>query len=187
MDFRSKLNEDVAKNFATDSIHHQIKILHNDGLYRHFRCGNPETVFNSFHIVTWPGHLCFTGDRGDFLFRRIDDMLEFFNNWRSFEYMAEKCLTYKHFVRKFYRELVDEHIEDQVKYYTEEDSDIKKLQILDDIKENINHLDYESEFEIYKEFFESGLYDEMPEFEYFTSEFLYCLHAIGWFILKREM
>ncbi len=31
-----------------------------------------------FDLITWPGYLCYTGDMGTFVFRRLHDMFEFF-------------------------------------------------------------------------------------------------------------
>jgi len=70
-----KLDE---KEFLRIVQDHQMKVIKDDGLYRHLFFGKPNTGCHSFGIVTWPGYLCYYGDMGDYLFQRIDDMFEFF-------------------------------------------------------------------------------------------------------------
>ena len=38
---------------------------------------NGSSVYR-FDLITWPGHLCITGDCGTYVFRRLTDMFEFF-------------------------------------------------------------------------------------------------------------
>lgn len=58
---------------------HRIKIIRDDGLYRHVEYRNKNGSSNQFfHLVTWPGYLAYTGDMGCFVFSRIDDMFAFF-------------------------------------------------------------------------------------------------------------
>ena len=58
---------------------HDIKIIREDGLYRHIELRNKNGCSNQyFQIVTWPGYLAYTGDMGCFVFSRIDDMFAFF-------------------------------------------------------------------------------------------------------------
>jgi len=35
-----------------------------------------------FDLITWPGYLCYTGDMGTYVFRRLEDMFEFFRTDR---------------------------------------------------------------------------------------------------------
>lgn len=48
-------------------VHRSIKFMHENSHNGYFR------------INTWPGHLCYSGDMGTFVFSRIDDMVYFFN------------------------------------------------------------------------------------------------------------
>lgn len=57
---------------------HNIEILRNNGVNRHIRFKKIGTTDAMFDIVTWPNHLCITGDYGSYLFSRIHDMFEFF-------------------------------------------------------------------------------------------------------------
>lgn len=78
-------------SFQENSANHQLSVLHEDGLYRHFRMSEPGTHMWSWDIVTWPGHLATSGDIADGLnltemttsadgltFSREPDMVGFF-------------------------------------------------------------------------------------------------------------
>lgn len=55
-----------------------MRILRDDGVYRHISFTNNGSSIYRFDLVTWPGQLCITGDCGTYVFRRLDDMFEFF-------------------------------------------------------------------------------------------------------------
>lgn len=84
------------EQFDKDIAEHQLTILKEDGVYRHIRCQVPGTMIEHFDIITWPGYLCYTGDMGTFVFKRMHDMLEFFRRPEhcrysiDFRYWAEK-------------------------------------------------------------------------------------------------
>lgn len=64
--------------FLNDVRNHKLTILRDDGLYRHIRMAAPGSYLEGFDIITWPGYLCYTGDMGTYVFRRIADMFDFF-------------------------------------------------------------------------------------------------------------
>lgn len=65
--------------FVRESAQHQMTVLHDDGLYRHLSFRNSEHGWNMwFDLITFPGGLVFQGDGDSFMFRRLDDMFEFF-------------------------------------------------------------------------------------------------------------
>lgn len=66
--------------FLKDVANHLMEINRDDGLYRHLRFSQPDTCCYWFDVVTWPGILCYQGDMGCYMFRRIPDMLEFFRD-----------------------------------------------------------------------------------------------------------
>jgi len=77
---RYQLNEE---SFLRDVAAHQMKILRDDGLYRHIRFKRPDSGCMYFDLVTWPGLLCYTGDMGTYVFSRVQDMFEFFRMDKS--------------------------------------------------------------------------------------------------------
>lgn len=66
------------KQFLSEVANHQLKILKDDGIYRHIRLQEPGTMLQHFDILTWPGTLCYTGDMGTYVFSRTTDMFTFF-------------------------------------------------------------------------------------------------------------
>lgn len=84
--------------FAKAIENHVIEVLRDDcGVNRHIRFRRPGTMCMHFDLVTWPGHLCYTGDMGTFVFRRLHDMFEFFRIPKErpidYRYWAEKLLA----------------------------------------------------------------------------------------------
>lgn len=65
-------------SFLKDVATHEMKVLHDDGVYRHIRFKRPGTSCMHFDLVTWPGYLAYSGDMGCYVFERLLDMLEFF-------------------------------------------------------------------------------------------------------------
>jgi hypothetical protein len=88
----SAREEQVGERFKTDVENHKLTIAHNDGLYRHLKCRDPETSILWFDIITWPGTLCIDGDMGTYTFRRLPDMFSFFGGDPRInpQYWAEK-------------------------------------------------------------------------------------------------
>jgi len=68
------------ERFDEDIKNHQMKILHDEGVYRHIRFKQPDTGNMYFDLVTYPGYLVYSGDMGDFSFSRTPDMFKFFNS-----------------------------------------------------------------------------------------------------------
>lgn len=64
--------------FLKDVATHEMKILLDNGVYRHLRFEGPRNNISWFEIITWPGTLAYHGDMGTFVFSRLTDMFEFF-------------------------------------------------------------------------------------------------------------
>jgi hypothetical protein len=118
--------------FLKDVANHKMTILMENGVYRHLRFKHPENYFSWFDIVTFPGHLCYVGDMGSFVFARLEDMFQFFRT--DFEdgtprinrsYWGEKLQAVdrdgrKGSHRQFSGDKVKDHIEEIVKEWVEE-------------------------------------------------------------------
>ncbi len=73
--------KEIADRFARDTVDHQMRVLHDDGLYRHLRFRNPARGAYWFDLVTWPGSLTIRGDLGNaYVFSRELDMFGFFRS-----------------------------------------------------------------------------------------------------------
>ncbi len=69
--------------FLKDVAGHRMNVIREDGLYRHVRFQTPGSWNMGFDLITWPGYLCYCGDMGTYVFRRLDDMFEFFRTDRE--------------------------------------------------------------------------------------------------------
>jgi len=70
--------------FLKDVATHALEIIQDNGVYRHLRFSKPGSRGMQFDLLTWPGHLCYTGDMGTYVFQRLQDMLEFFRTDREY-------------------------------------------------------------------------------------------------------
>jgi hypothetical protein len=76
----SRSERHAIERFPIDVKDHKMEVIKSDGVHRHLRFKNPEHNAYCFDVVTWPNHLCFTGDMGTLVFSRLQDMFEFFRN-----------------------------------------------------------------------------------------------------------
>ena len=83
-------NATLVDQFNRDIEHHQMTVLHDEGLYRHIRFQNPGNSMYWFDLITWPGSLTIKGDMGTWTFSRLTDMFEFFTGHINTSYWAEK-------------------------------------------------------------------------------------------------
>lgn len=67
-----------AGQFLQDVATHAMTVIRDDGVNRHVKFRRSGTRCMGFDLITWPGHLCYSGDMGTYVFARIEDMFEFF-------------------------------------------------------------------------------------------------------------
>lgn len=183
-------------SFLRDVANHKLTILRNDGLYRHFRMSNGSS-FYQYDVITFPGHLIFTGDLGTFVYARIDDMFQFFRGRHlashiDLRYLAEKCIAEDKpdGVRRFADE--DEFIaiaRDIVAELLDTDDDFDQEQIVDAMARIGDHARLrETHDERFRGFCDTcrgrALSDD-PEayygrFELYTGRFVIAAFAIPW-------
>lgn len=72
--------EQVEESFLNNVSNHSMKVLQDNGVYRHLEFSNNGSSNQKFSLVTYPHHLVFSGDMGAYVFSRIQDMFEFFRN-----------------------------------------------------------------------------------------------------------
>lgn len=80
------------ERFEHNTAGHVMTILRDDGAYRHVRFARPGDSFYLYDLVTWPGYLAIVGDCEDYMFRRLEDMFEFFGGRDGInpDYWSEK-------------------------------------------------------------------------------------------------
>lgn len=137
-------------DFLGQTRGHELRVLRDEGLYRHLRVQAPGTRMWSWDVTTWPGHLATSGDIADGLvFTRLEDMIDFFSLPESHRdyysdgapsidvrYWAEKlCGGSSHEVKRYDADLflqqVREHLEEHEELGTEaEDFHQRQLALL---------------------------------------------------------
>ena len=87
------MSQPTAETFLKDVESHRMTVLSDNGVNRSLKFENPNCSNLHFFITTWPGHLCISGDMGTFVFARIHDMFEFFENIDNAGYYTEKLVA----------------------------------------------------------------------------------------------
>jgi hypothetical protein len=132
-------NQEIKDNIDKWTKDHQLEIIKDDGVYRHIRFGKPDSVIYSYNLITWPGHLCFTGDiGGTFVFSRVEDMFTFFNHDDiNPSYWSEKVKAgiTEEFSYKKFEEAVYSYLDNDE--YTDEELE----EINADIKDHLLYVD----------------------------------------------
>ncbi len=194
------MNTDINEKLVTERIgkdlkDHVVTVLHADGLHRRWRCMAPGTWNMGFEIITWPGSICYTGDMGDYLFQRTNDMIAFMRgSCMSYSYAAEKCVAHDGRLSQFSEELFHQALKDRVEESDDgmvtvfRHGERRREPIQPMIDEIISAYDINNDQHAALEaMYNSGLWDcEVPQCQTWTVHFLWCLHAIRWFIGKID-
>lgn len=172
-----KIRQQAAETFAA----HVVTVLHHCGLYRSWYCAKPGSGFDSFTITTIPGHLFVTGDIGDLIVSREEDMIAWCRRAvDSTAYFASK-VPYSIRTRAFSADVCREWICDAI---AETDNDLIDCDI-DDAFEDLNSgaCGEEHMYEVTAPLWEGG---DLPDFSDYTHEFLVCREAIRWLIAQLD-
>lgn len=184
-----RVKEAIGKHLAE----HTITVRHADGMYRHWRCQKPGSWNMGFDIMAWPGYLCFTGDMGEYLFERTEDMVAFMRgSCMSYEYAAEKCVAHDGRLKEWSEERFVEVLKERLDESKENDGEVSVIRHGRRLTENVadriaeierEYNNYSARHDAEKAMYESGLWDggDVPNCEVYTFRFLWCLHAIHWF------
>lgn len=173
-----------------------VKIIKNDGLYRHLECSNDGNFNQRFAIMTWPGYLAYSGDMGDYVFSRIDDMFCFFRNDKmeiNTGYWAEKVTAesvYGHGIREFSVEAFRENVLEYTRSILdlEEDQEIPEEMLYEirsllrgeDEYECVTAMrDFESDKIEFTDFWECSCNRK-------TYHYVWCCYALVWAISQYD-
>jgi hypothetical protein len=117
----------VATMFAVDMANHRMIVRLDQGLHRHLVFEQPEHSWNDrFELITAPGSLTITGDRGSHTFRRMTDMFAFFrtsgdDRYRiNPQYWAEKLPDGGRSVQVYDEDKTSERLKELLKDLAEE-------------------------------------------------------------------
>ena len=186
--------------FLKDVANHVMTIVRDDGVYRHLHFAKPGTGCMHFDIVTYPGHLVYSGDMGCYVFSRLRDMFEFFRVrprdgdepgrlYINKGYWAEKLEAtdkpdgHHEYSADLFRQHVNEVLDD-----IEADQDLR-----DEVQEYV--LDYADDGEVRAR-------DALDQFEHngrriftdtwewrltdYTFRFAWCCYALAWSIQQYD-
>lgn len=203
----SRMSECTEERFLKDVEQHELTIVRDDRVSRHLRFQRPGTYNRHFDLITWPGYLCYTGDMGTYVFRRMEDMLAFFrNDNRDFNrgglsinpgYWGEKleaidnCDGYRqwssHKFEQFIRDdfggwLEDSELSDDQKTAATEQFESDVIRALGDGKEAAYLAARDFEFagcSPFQDWWEVDTDD-------YSFRFLWCCYALAWGVQKYD-
>lgn len=202
--------EITESSFLKDVAIHKMDILRDEGVYRHLRFKRPESMNMQFDLITWPGHLCYTGDMGTFVFERANDMFAFFRTsghgtsdnklYINTGYWGEKCVAIDktdgihQYSPDRFMEQVNEWIAEQLE--DEEDEEYKAA-LIDAVQDDL--LDYaeDGEHEVRNrlrdfefEYYGRSKLEISDTFEWVLTEkslrFVWCCYALSWGIQQYD-
>lgn len=179
-------DEKFAELFASDVAAHVMKIVKDDGFYRHLEFRDANSPYAWFDIISWPGNLTIKGDMGCYTFSRIDDMFEFFREPEpNYYYWTQKCIgidrntKIKEFSEKLFREAVKRDLDDF-------DADAEFRAEVEDIVGDMDFMDPRACVSEIIAVEHDGRHPFADFWEHnlksLTYGFRWCLHAIHWAI-----
>lgn len=192
-------------NFVEDTKNHKLTILKDDGVYRHLHCSSGSSYYH-FDIITYPGHLCYSGDMGCFVFQRTKDMFEFFRSESGRinpDYWGEKLEAgkAKEFSEECFMGIINGMVNDACFNMVDFFDDISQDQLSKnavkfkaEVKEHFENNDisaggwyttmYNFKSDVLKDFdFSTDFEDTCEEH---TTRFIWCCHALVWAISEYD-
>ncbi len=182
--------EPTQESFLADVANHKMTIARDDGTYRHVILAKPGNYNMRFELITWPGYLCYCGDMGSYVFRRLEDMFEFFRGKNiNPSYWSEKVESQdqsgvREWSQDRFREVIESYLENDGEPLPDGLREAVNEEVLSRIEDG-QHEAYRaaSEFE-HKGFRFTDLWDHT--FTEFTYRFIWCCYAIVWGIRQYD-
>jgi hypothetical protein len=179
------------ERFQKDSAKLTMTVQLDSGLHRHLTFMEGTSSTYHYHITTWPGYLCISGDMGCYVFSRLTDMFEFFRGEPADginpSYWAEKLQSDAEF--KGHLEYSEECFVNAVKYHfdnwveAEEPSEEEKAELWGQIETEVlgasntrEAYDRAYQFEYKDEQFFTDFWEH--RLEDYSFHFIWCLYAI---------
>jgi hypothetical protein len=188
------------KDFLNDIKGHQLTIIQDNGVHRHLRFRNPLDSEMHFELITWPGYLCYTGDMGTFVFRRITDMFEFFSSPRQRAQSNGKDIVFDY---RYWAQKLEAGKSDAIRYSPSKFIDIVRQYMdqhacfTDVVREAVEcevmeaaNLGQDVALHVLYNFKEEGAHFEYLEDidpTEFTHQFVWCCYALSWGIERYEV
>jgi hypothetical protein len=176
------------ERFHKDIKGHAMKILQDDGVYRHLSFSNNGSSVYKFDLVTWPGHLCVCGDMGEYLFSRVNDMFEFFKGDDiSPCYWSEKLQASMNGYEQFSPEKADKIVDELFEEYKKnQDEEIPKDE-LDDMMYGISNICVDgdeinliADCDNFDDSYDVNVFENVREYDFkeFTFRYIWILYSI---------
>lgn len=196
----------TADIFLKDVANHKMKVLLDQGVYRHLSFRQPNNSWCMwFDLVTWKGNLLIRGDMGTWVFNRVDDMFTFFRS-RDAElrinasYWAEKIQNGanggRESAKEFDEDTFAESLHHQLSHCGFNPDQLKE--VTEALEEEVLSHDNQHElmsaaFNFKHEFTCGGEPDsfsfdpsDMPDGTDYSYHFIWCLYAIVWGIQQWD-
>lgn len=187
------------ERFLRDVEEHAIHVIKDDGVHRHLSFHRNSSIYR-FDLITWPGHLCISGDCGTYVFRRLNDMFEFFRmDEHDFNHSKERKLNinpgywgeklesigtnegYKRYSQELMKAQALEYAND----YWEFETDEQKTEVMQQLEDDVFYHFEDNEYHDYHlvDSFESDYGHQFTDFwdynfQEYTFHFLWNLYAI---------
>lgn len=190
--------DDVEERFKKAVIGHEMIIVREDGMHRHFTFKSSNSYNYHFHITTWPGYLAISGDGGCYVFARLPDMFRFFRGsginpgyWGEKLQAIERNGGYREFSEELFHAAIKSDFDQwSFKNRSQQRKAWKALQESDLSKDNAPQslddalraaMDYECPVtkNRFNDFWEHDLQD-------YSFRFLWCCHAVRWAVAEYD-
>lgn len=190
---------DSSTYFESDIAKHEMRIIRDDGVNRHIRFQRPGTMCMHFDLITWPGYLCYVGDMGCYVFKRLEDMFQFFRGHKpNLSYWAEKveasdkCDGLQEFSADKFRAAVRDYVEQSIGDDAEWPAELVRAELWSEIEDRV--------FTSLDNYGEHGALAALGDFEHegfrfmdwecqckeYTHRFVWCCHALPWAIAMYD-
>jgi hypothetical protein len=193
----------VREQFMDCVREHKMEVVMDNGVHRNLRFSKG-SVFDSFGITTWPGHLCVYGDRGTYVFSRLYDMFDFFRKNEASPnispyYWGEKIQAisrfdgYEEFDPEAFRESVMHYLE----YWFDDQESDEREELREELERFLGYCDMSNEYYAYSDAHDweytssSNKVYRLTDFHEYrimkhTYNYLWCLYAIVWGIEQYD-
>lgn len=206
--------ESKQQEFLKDVAAHVIEVIRDDGVYRHIRFKRPNTSCMHFDLLTWPGHLCYTGDMGTYVFQRLHDMFEFFRTDQqhadpgelriNLGYWSEKLTAVdgnrraagaKEFSETKFIRVINDYVTDWLSDREVSEGDAEELResIQDEIINSRESSDESYNYRLADEFrhdvgSEEFYFQDLWDYSFteYTHRFVWCCYALAWGIQQYD-
>ncbi|HGO5853585.1 TPA: hypothetical protein ACK3JH_000435 [Mannheimia haemolytica] len=187
-----------SEKFLDSVKNHEITVIQNSDDTKIFQAAIPnEGCHLAFTVIYQSSRVIITGDMGSFVLGGLLDPYEFFlKNQSAFSlhYMASKVLAED---RNFRTHIFDanqaqEMVEGRFKSYMEDrEFDDSQEEILDELRDKIESIDFSSQIEVERFFYELSpdeweIFDELDisDCDVLSYQFQWCIQAIIWITRK---